>query len=244
MRIDFHSHILPNMDDGASSIEESLELLNILSSSRVDKVVLTPHFYRQNEKIQAFLDRRIQSFQRLSEAASGLQSCPELILGAEVYFYPSLASEADLGKLCIENTNYILLELPFEHFNDNFYRSYANFLNNCPYKIILAHIERYLKFGNTYKDIVKLLDYGNVLCQMNCGSLAKANFFSRKQLLAFISDGLISAIGTDTHNLTHRPPLYSNAEKIIVNKCGKKAFDDICTNSQLILTDCEYSKIV
>lgn len=244
MRIDFHSHILPNMDDGASSIEESLELLKILSSSGVERVVLTPHFYRQNEDIQAFIKRRAEAFRRLSEGVQNLDSCPEFILGAEVYFYPSLASEPDLSELCIENTNYILLELPFEPFHDNFYRSYAHFLNNCPYKIILAHIERYLKFGNTYDDIFKLLEYGNVLCQMNCSSLAEANIFNRKRVLNFITDGLISVIGTDTHNLARRPPLYSNAEKIIINKCGKKAFEDICNNSQLILNDCEYSNII
>ncbi len=235
MRIDFHSHILPGMDDGASDVKESIELLKMLSDAGVEKVVLTSHFYRQNEKISSFLRRRAEAFEKLSEAVSGLHFCPELVLGAEVYFYPSLSSDPDFYKLCIGDTDYILLELPFEKFQDNFYSGYAKFLNNCEQKIILAHIERYLSFGNSPEDIMRLFDYGNALCQMNCTSLAESGFFKRKVLLDFISDGMISAIGTDTHNVAHRPPMYAKAEKVIVSKCGARAFEDICRRSEGIL---------
>ena len=56
MRIDFHSHILPQMDDGAKSTDESIELLKALAEAKVEKVVLTPHFYRNDENIAAFLN--------------------------------------------------------------------------------------------------------------------------------------------------------------------------------------------
>lgn len=55
MRIDFHSHILPNMDDGSSGIDESLKLLQMLADQNVEKVILTSHFYRQNENIEKFI---------------------------------------------------------------------------------------------------------------------------------------------------------------------------------------------
>ena len=58
MRTDFHSHILPCMDDGARSAEESVKMLEALRDSGVDRVVLTPHFYRQKEDIVSFLSRR------------------------------------------------------------------------------------------------------------------------------------------------------------------------------------------
>ncbi len=237
MRIDFHSHILPGMDDGAADLKESLAMLKMLSESKVDAVVLTPHFYRQNERISSFLKRREEAFEKLSEAASEIKSCPELILGAEVYFYPSLSSDPDFHKLCIENTGYILLELPFEQFHDNFYSSYAKFSNNCEQKIIFAHIERYLSFGNSPDDIMRLFEYGNALCQMNCSSLAEASLMKKKTMLRFISDGLISAVGTDAHSIAHRPPMYGKAEKLIVSKCGQQSFDRICRRSEMILSD-------
>lgn len=244
MRIDFHTHILPHMDDGASDINESLRLLEMLSDSRVEKIVLTSHFYRSKESISAFIDRRKKALEELSRALVNIENCPELILGAEVYFYPSLASDPDFEKLCVENTDYILLELPFEQFHDNFYNSYANFLNKCEQKIVLAHIERYLNFGNTEKEIMRLFEYGSVLCQMNCASIAKADFFKRKPLLKFISDGVISALGTDTHNISRRPPLYDKAEKIITSKCGQRVFERISDRTEMILDNRSVNEVI
>lgn len=243
MRVDFHSHILPAIDDGAKDVNESVSLLKRLADDKVDKVVLTSHFYRQNEKISAFIEKRDRAFDILSEAAKGIDNCPKLIKGAEVYFYPSLSSDPDFGKLCIEGTDYLLLEMPFELFKDNLYREYANFMNKCRQKIIFAHIERYLNFGNTVKEIDKLFDYGNAVCQMNCSSLAGAGFFKRKKLLELINGGYISVIGTDTHNTDTRPPRFGEAERVIVSKCGKDAFDAICRNSDRILDNCRLSEL-
>ncbi len=244
MLIDFHSHILPGMDDGASDTEESIKLLEILRESNVDTVVLTPHFYRREEEIHAFLTRREKAFRTLSEALSSFGDCPGLLKGAEVYFYPSLSSDPDFYKLCTENTSFILLELPFQKFDDNFFRSYANFLNKCEQKIVLAHIERYLRFGNTVNDIMKLFDYGEALAQMNCSSLARADFFKRKLYLKLISEGVISVLGTDTHNVSHRPPEFEKAEKIITSKCNADVFERLCIKSEMILKDKSIEEIL
>lgn len=239
MRIDFHSHILPQMDDGAKSTDESIELLKILAEAKVEKVVLTPHFYRDDENIATFLKRREESYksliQAINDVGEGLH-LPELILGAEVLFTPSLSSDPDFEKLCIENTDYILLELPFIKFHDNFYRDYIKFLNRCDKKIILAHIERYLRFGNSVKDLQKLIEAGDVTCQLNCSSIVKAGFFDLKKLRAIIESDVVSAIGTDTHNLTSRPPLYKKAELILRKKCGNHEFERICAKSEKILS--------
>lgn len=235
MLTDFHTHILPEMDDGSSGIEESLKLLTMLKGSGVERVVLTPHFYRHNENIETFLIRRERSYKKLLEAVSTFPDCPELILGAEVYFYPSLSSDPDFEKLCIENTEYMLLELPFEHFYDSFFSDFIKFMNRCNKRIILAHIERYLSFGNTQKEIERLLSMGNIVCQMNCTSLAESGFFMRKRLLNMISDGTVKLLGTDTHNTRNRPPMFDEAKNIIIKKCGNKIFDDICRSGDIIL---------
>lgn len=234
MLTDFHSHILPEMDDGSSSTEESLELLTMLKKSGVERVVLTPHFYRHREDISTFLSRREKSYEKLLEAVKNFPDCPELILGAEVYFYPSLSSDADFEKLCTEGTGYMLLELPFEHFYDSFFSDFAKFMNRCRCKIILAHIERYLSFGNTQKEIERLLSMGNIICQMNCTSLAESGFFMRRRLLDMISDKTVSILGTDAHNVKTRPPMFGEAKNIIIKKCGSKAFDEICRNGDII----------
>lgn len=237
MRTDFHSHILPEMDDGASSTAESIGLLKILAESGVERVVLTPHFYRQNESISKFLERRERSYAKLCRAIEGMDFLPSLTLGAEVYFYPSLSSDPDFEKLCIDGTRYLLLELPFERFYDNFYSEFIRFMNRCSVKIILAHIERYLTFGNKASDINRLLETQDMLCQMNCTSIAEAGFFKKKQLLEMLQNGTVSVLGTDTHNLKNRPPKFKEAEKIIRSKCGDKLFDRICADSLNVLPE-------
>lgn len=243
MRIDFHSHILPNMDDGAENVGESVKMLKMLIKSGVDKVVLTPHFYRGKEDIKNFLKRREEAFCLLSEEARKLADRPELILGAEVYFYPSLSSDEDFYRLCIGSSNYVLLELPFERFHDNFFRSYSRFMNCCGQKIIIAHIERYFSFGNTMEDIMRLSEYGGALWQMNCSSLSEVGMFKRRPLLELISREMISALGTDAHNVLNRPPMFDKAEKIITSKCGRDAFENICRRSEMILDEKQTAKL-
>ena len=56
--IDWHSHILPKIDDGSRSLEETLELLKMLKSQGINTVIATPHFYADDESVESFLSRR------------------------------------------------------------------------------------------------------------------------------------------------------------------------------------------
>lgn len=227
MLTDFHSHILPEMDDGSSSVEESLTMLRMLTDAGVRRVVLTPHFYRSDENIEKFLTRRQKSYEKLLSTMDDFENPPELILGAEVYFYPSLSSDPDFDKLCMGNTNYILLELPFEHFYENFFIDFSKFMNRCSQKILLAHIERYLKFGNTQKEIDRVLAFGGISCQMNCSSLAEASWLHQGKIIKMIKSGTINVLGSDAHNLHRRPPMFKEALNIINKKCGKDVISEI-----------------
>lgn len=236
-RIDFHSHILPGMDDGAGSAEISMKMLKTEKKDKIDKIVLTSHFYRHKENISSFLRRREKAFDALTQAVEEDPCGISFALGAEVYFYPSLATDPDLTKLCIEDTDYILLELPFEHFYDNFFIDFAAFMNRCPCRVILAHIERYLGFGNTVKELSKLTSFGDLTFQMNCASIVDSGFFKQKKMLDLISSGFIQLLGTDAHNTDTRPPLFGKAEAIITKKCGEDAFRRICRNGEFIFGD-------
>ena len=63
--IDFHSHILPCLDDGSKSVDESIKMLKTLASQGVKKVVATPHFYANDESIEQFLNRRDEAFLKI-----------------------------------------------------------------------------------------------------------------------------------------------------------------------------------
>ena len=108
MMIDWHSHILPGMDDGSRDIAESLKLLAMLSQQNVDTVIATPHFSPDDESLTKFLERRQKSYEQLQLQLP--KDAPKILLGAEIKYYPGLRKHPDLHQLCIAGTNILLLE--------------------------------------------------------------------------------------------------------------------------------------
>ena len=114
--IDWHSHILPEMDDGSKNVEESLCLMKMLAEQGVDTVIATPHFYANDESVDSFLERRAVSYEKLQTQLS--DSLPEVLLGAEVSYYPGISRMADLKRLKIEKTQLLLLEMPMSKWKE------------------------------------------------------------------------------------------------------------------------------
>ena len=97
--IDFHTHILPGVDDGSKNVEESLLMLDSMKNQGVKTVIATPHFYANDESVESFLSRRNEAFSSLKKS---LADGPEIILGAEVRYYDGISRLEDLKKLRIE----------------------------------------------------------------------------------------------------------------------------------------------
>jgi protein-tyrosine phosphatase len=60
--LDFHSHILPEVDDGSQSVDESILMINALAEQGIDRIVATPHFYANDESVSEFLVRRQKAY--------------------------------------------------------------------------------------------------------------------------------------------------------------------------------------
>lgn len=205
---DLHTHILPAMDDGARNPEESLAMLEMERSHGVDTVILTPHFYRQRETVDAFLQRRKQSLDTLLSVIP--EGSPELIVGAEVAWFSSLAEEPELCKLCIGDTKYILLELPYASWSKYLLDQVYQFANNSGLIPILAHVERYLPLQKR-EQVKALLDMG---LPMQMSADAFANPFTRHKMLDMLKWGQWY-IGTDCHNVDKRKPNMDMAAKLL-----------------------------
>lgn len=111
--VDFHCHILPEMDDGAKSPIESVQMLEILYRQNVTGCILTPHFYLEENSVEQFLKRREKSYAKLNSYIGNRQDLPEMVEGAEVYFCHRLYQVSQIEKLKIGASNYILIELPY-----------------------------------------------------------------------------------------------------------------------------------
>lgn len=210
--IDFHTHILPNMDDGSQSVVESVELLNTLENEGVKLVCLTSHFYPRNESIDDFLARRQKSFEALKKYKGNM----ELRLGSEVHYYRGISASENIDSLCIENTNILLVELSFNSpINDGVINELIS-LKNKGYRVILAHVERY---G---------IDEDTLIYMHNSGLLLQVNteffngFFSSRKALKWLEKGIIDVIGSDCHNTNDRIPNYSKTMKLIADKLGNE----------------------
>jgi len=209
-KIDFHTHILPAIDDGATDMEMSLNMLNQLQMQSVQTVVLTPHYYSQREPIEKFIDRRNEAVNKLFVAA---QSMPiEFRIGAEVHFSEYLFNNEDLSALCIDGTKTMLLELPFAKKVD---MRVISLIERLCYEYavtpVLAHIERYPNVLKSNEFINKLVECGCVF-QINLSSFTE---FGKGKLLSYAKKGLIGAIGTDSHNLTSRKPNYDDGYRYL-----------------------------
>ena len=147
MLIDFHTHILPAIDDGSKTLEQSLEMLKDLKSQGVETVVLTPHYFHDEQSLDEFLEKRDKKYEELKKAAKGDQY-PKLRIGAEVMLDYSLANSKDIDRLCIEGTNFLLLEMPYTLWSSNHMDCINQILAEYNIVPVIAHIDRYLKLHN------------------------------------------------------------------------------------------------
>ncbi len=213
--IDFHSHILPEMDDGSRSVEESVLMLKALAEQGTEKVVATPHFYANDESVLSFLSRRRASFEKLEASDSHLM--PKVILGAEVRFYDGISKLEGLDSLCIQGTRLLLLEMSMQRWTEYTLKEIIDI--SCRGKVIpvIAHLDRYMKFQSS--DALNRLLANGVLMQIN------ANFvyglLTRRKAFGLLKNSAVHFLGSDCHNLSDRAPDIGKAFDIIKNKLGR-----------------------
>ena len=190
---DFHTHILPSLDDGAKTVSESAEMLLKMKESGVEQVVLTPHFYSDSYSLDAFLKAR----EAATEALSALEvTCrPVLYLGAEVAYFPSISRAGSLEKLCIEGTNVLLLEMPFYPWNESVISDVYDLISVRGIQVVLAHVERYYRLG-AKKYLQKLLSAG-AICQINAEAMLDPTWKQERRFL--FKSGAIHLLGSDAH---------------------------------------------
>ena len=142
--IDLHSHILPQMDDGSRSTEESLQMLTALAAQGVTDVAATPHFYASENGPDRFLARRARSWQQLRPHLTA--SLPRVHLGAEVLFFEGIAAFDGLPRLCLSGADTLLLEMPFRPWSQRMLDELLELADRPDVTVLLAHMERYLPY--------------------------------------------------------------------------------------------------
>ncbi len=229
---DFHSHVIPRVDDGSRSSAMSIEMLKFMKSQSVSTVCCTSHYYASQYSPRHFLKMRDAAFNHL------LKKLPEdlkdirLLPGAEVLYFPGMAETEDLESLCIEGTDLFLLEMPFRKWSEREINEVFMLLRSERFKMILAHTERYFYYQKDPQLFRELQSEGMVL-QSNAGFFL--NWKTKHKALKLLNDGFVDIISTDAHNTEDRAPNMEAALALIERKCGKDEADSLVKDGDALL---------
>ena len=220
--IDFHSHILPGIDDGSKSVRMSVDMLRAQAEQGVEQVVLTPHFYPTTNTPERFLASRAEACEQLMEALDGVPNVPKLHLGAEVAYFTGISECDDLQALCVEHSDCVLVELPMCQWEKPVLRDLEGIVTKQNLRPVIAHVDRYLPMLFTDRVIRPLLELPVVL-QFN------ASFFLRRSAVAMklLRRGAVGLLGSDSHDLTERAPNLGQAAAVIRKKAGGEPLERI-----------------
>ena len=231
--IDMHNHILYGIDDGCKTIEESIETIKNMKKIGFNSIVLTPH-YIEDSSFKANNNLKLQKLEILKEEVLKNNIDVNLFLGNEIFINESI-NELIINKeiRSINNTRYILIELPFNNQILNL-DDYLYELKLKGYKIIIAHPERYTYFKDNYEEARKLYDSG-VLFQVNYGSIiGQYGSSSLKLVKKLLKDDMVDFISTDIHKPSSS--LFDKFDDIkhkIIKIIGEDKFKDISYNNIL-----------
>ena len=231
--IDIHNHILPGIDDGSMSIEESLDIAGIAMDNYITDIICTPH-YKQYldsagpEKVKELV-KELQK--KLDENSISIRLYP----GNEIMYYERMGDKGEF--LSMNSSDYLLVEFdPDVSFNKLLNKT-INLTRNG-YNVILAHTERYFCLLEDMDNVCKLTDEG-ILIQVNSNSVVRKE---NRKIFRFVDKLLknkyVDFVATDAHDTDYRKPnmkacaeylyqnfdkeyvdeiLYLNAERLLVN---------------------------
>ena len=232
--IDFHTHILPKIDDGSKSVAESIEMLKTEASQGIRHIVATPHFYAQHDNLDRFLQRREEAEKALRAAIQNYSGLPAVSVGSEVHYFSGMSDSDAVSALTIEGGTHILIEMPQSPWNESMYRELERLYTKQGLFPIIAHVERYIGRFRTYGIPKRLMELP-VLVQAN------AEFFTNKKTtsmaLRMLEKEHIHLLGSDCHNMKTRKPNLAEACNLIADRLGESAIKRIQIHEQSVFTN-------
>ncbi len=234
--IDFHSHILPNIDDGSRSIEETFNLIKEAEKAGFESVISTSH-YMENYYETDVPEREVW-VKAILENLRTKNIHTNLYLGNEIYFTDNIIELLEKRKAStINDTSYVLFELPLNAEPMNLYDVVYDMIQ---YKLvpILAHPERY-RFVQKEPELVYDLIEQGVLMQANYGSIIgqygeKAQMIVRKLL----ENNMIHFLGSDVHRQNTIYPKIPQILDEIADIIGEEKLHELTTtNPKLVLNN-------
>lgn len=220
--IDFHSHIVYDVDDGSNSIDTSLKILKLAEKVGFNNIILTPHYMEDYYEYTA--NEINEKIEHLQELCRENNIDVQLYQANEIYIANDIVALLKNNKAStINGSNYVLFELPMNEEPPNLLEVIYNLKENNKIPII-AHPERYTYIQKDPNKLIELIDMG-VLFQSNYGSIVgQYGKECKKVVKKLLKNNFIHFLGTDIHKSTS---IYFKMEEI------KKELEKILTQEQI-----------
>ncbi|MDO4338433.1 MAG: hypothetical protein Q4C91_10145 [Eubacteriales bacterium] len=199
---DMHCHILPGLDDGAKTMEETMAVLVEAERQHIVRMIATPHFHPGRHSASG--RQVLRTLNRVRRCADNLGISVELLPGQECFYYTGLVEELDKGNaLTLAGSRYVLVEFDPDCIYSYLTRGLQELQDNG-YMPILAHYERYYCLSG--QDSLRRLKDKGILLQLNFDTLTRRRGpFHKNQWKADAREGLIDYFGSDCHGTEFRP---------------------------------------
>ncbi len=232
--IDFHSHILPNVDDGSTSMEETIKLIKEAKQVGFTGIISTSHYLQGHYEFCGEERRKILENVKMYL----VPNFTKLYLGSEIYVSPEILELIKDSKAStINNTRYVLFELPMNS-KTLFIKDIVFKLIQNGYKPIIAHPERYSYVQDDIEYVEELANMG-VLFQANYGSIIGLyGSGAKKTLKKLLKNNLISFLGSDVHRVGQIYPKIPKILKKLNKLISAEQLEQLTTlNAQKVLND-------
>lgn len=226
---DVHCHLLPGVDDGADSMEESMHMLQMEYTDGVRHIIATPH-YRKGmfETPVGMLEAQYEAVCR--EARCRLPGL-EIYLGCEFYANMDMTETLESGRRpAMGNARAVLAEFS-GNVSEEFIRERTAALRAAGFTPVLAHVERYACLRENISLVRELVGMGAYI-QVNAGSILGEHGRKCKKFCSRLrKEDLIHLIGSDAHGDQVRPPRIGACAAYLKKKCGSAYVEQIfCAN--------------
>ena len=227
---DIHMHVIPGVDDGAGSMEESITELKMVINQGVSRVIATPHSFAFDD----YPEKVYAQYKKLKKEVE-VQGLPlELHLGCEMLVYPDDVDEC-IEKLkkgiypTLAGTDYVLTEFEPEYHTEEDSLYIIDKIVAAGYKPIIAHVERY---ALTNDESARRMKEHGAWMQINAYSVKEEKSKrTRTNANNLLREQLVDIIGTDGHRLDHRPPAMEKGVMEIMKKCEKEYAEKILSGA-------------
>lgn len=234
--IDIHSHILPEIDDGAKDADTSGAMLRMAAADGITHIIATPHSLPGEYAVE--FSRVKENVDRLNEYAGKENLDVKVYAGTEWSIGSGISGRIKEGFGCrLAESRYVLVELPMwqdpEYYKSSFYELMID-----GYVPILAHPERYASLHEKPDLLERMISKG-MLMQVNATSITGSEGRQIKRFVnKMIQRGQAHFVASDAHGTIRRPPVMSGAYRIVKRRFGRDTADALFTyNGMAVIND-------